>query len=430
MRFSTGVLVALSLLASQVAAFPGLEIRQNAQKGGNKGNNGGGKGGNSGGKSGGNGGNNGGGNGGDLQSSLTLDKSVIADGFANDGQDVPTAGQVASLTSTNNFINFCATVPNFPITNGQQIKTGSCNPAPMGVIPSTDNMPSSKFVFPKNLDNIQENTSFNITMAIRGMEAGFFTNADANYFAAPQQLNDGGQITGHSHVVVEAIDSIDSTQPSDPNVFAFFKGLNDKADNGVLTAAVANGLPAGTYKLSSINTASNHQPCLVPIAQHGSLDDAVYFTVGDAAKAAASKVAGGDGNNNSNNNGNKTNGKGNANANNNNNANDNPNAKGNDNGNAKGNTGAKANGGAKANNSNADANGGGKTNDDGKAGSPKGQAANDGAGDNANNNGGGAAGQNDGGDAKNNDKDNNEAAGGKQKTRRFIRRHRRYNPEN
>ena len=74
-----------------------------------------------------------------------LDPNVIAKGFENDGQDVPTAGQVASLTSSNNFINFCLTVPNLPISNGLQVKTGSCNPAPMGVIAATTNMPSSKF---------------------------------------------------------------------------------------------------------------------------------------------------------------------------------------------------------------------------------------------------------------------------------------------
>jgi len=312
MKFSTGAFVALSLLVAQVAALPGLEIRKQGGNNGGKGGNNGGKGGNNGGNNGtnggnngtqndgGNGGNNGGNNGGDIQSSLTLDPSVIATGFADDGQDVPEAGQVASLTSTNNFINFCATVPNLPITNGKQIKTGSCNPAPMGEIPSTDNMPSAKFVVPKNLDNFPENTAFTIQMAIQGMETGFFVNANENYFAAPQQLNDAGQITGHSHVVIEAIDSIDSTKPSDPNVFAFFKGLNDKASGGILTANVTNGLPAGTYKLSSINTAANHQPCLVPIAQHGSLDDAVYFTVGDAAQQAASQVAGGNGNGNGN----------------------------------------------------------------------------------------------------------------------------------
>ncbi|EEB87736.1 hypothetical protein MPER_14809, partial [Moniliophthora perniciosa FA553] len=44
-------------------------------------------------------------------------------GFANDGQDVPAAGQVASITSTNNFINFCLTAPNTLLTNGKQITT-------------------------------------------------------------------------------------------------------------------------------------------------------------------------------------------------------------------------------------------------------------------------------------------------------------------
>jgi len=103
----------------------------------------------------------------DAQASLTLDPKVIATGFADNGQDVPADGQVASLTSTNNFINFCLTVPNLPITNGKQITTGSCNPAPMGVLPSTDNMPSSKFVSPKNGDTLKENTPFTITMAIQ-----------------------------------------------------------------------------------------------------------------------------------------------------------------------------------------------------------------------------------------------------------------------
>ncbi|KAL9715998.1 hypothetical protein Ac2012v2_000442 [Leucoagaricus gongylophorus] len=227
----------------------------------------------------------------DLQQSLTLDPKVIATGFANDGQDVPAAGQVASLTSKNNFINFCLTVPDLPITNGQQIKTGSCNPAPMGVLPSTDNMPSSKFVSPKNGDTIKSNTAFTITMAIRGMETGFFVNADENYFAAPQFLNNNGQIQGHSHVVVEALDAIDQTTPLDPQKFAFFKGLNAAAQNGQLTAAVDQGLPAGVYKLSSINSAANHQPVLVPIAQHGSLDDAVYFAVTDDGQPGASSGA-------------------------------------------------------------------------------------------------------------------------------------------
>jgi len=232
-------------------------------------------------------GNNGGNGGGDPQKSLTLDPAVIASGFANNGQDVPAAGQVASLTSTNNFINFCLTVPNQQITNGKQIAAGSCNPAPMGSIPSSANMPSAKFTNPKNGDTIAANTAFTISMAINNLETGNFVNAEENYFSAPQQLNAQGLIIGHSHVVVETLQALDQTTPNDPSKFAFFKGLNDAAQGGILTASVTAGLPAGAYRLCSINTAANHQPALVPIAQHGSLDDCVYFTASAGGAAAA-----------------------------------------------------------------------------------------------------------------------------------------------
>jgi hypothetical protein len=226
-----------------------------------------------------------GGNNGDIQQSRTLDQSVIADGFNNDGQNPPVDGQKPSLTSSNNFINFCATSKDLPITNGQQIKTGSCNPAPMGEIPSTDHMPSSKFVFPKNMATIKANKSFTVKMAIRELQTGNFVNANENYFSAPQQLEGNGQIKGHSHVVIEKLSALDQTDPTDPNVFAFFKGLNEQEQDGILTAAVDNGLPEGVYKISSINTAANHQPVVVPIAQHGSLDDVVYFTVTASGKS-------------------------------------------------------------------------------------------------------------------------------------------------
>ncbi len=188
----------------------------------------------------------------------------------------PTAGQVASLTSSNNFINFCLTVPNLPISNGLQVKTGSCNPAPMGVIAATTNMPSGKFQFPPNFGTVKANTAFTIKMAISHLETGNFVNAQESYFAAPQQINGAGDIKGHSHVLMDQIDSFQQTTPTNPNVFAFFKGLNNPAQGGVLTADVTNGLPAGFYRLASINAAANHQPVLVAIAQHGSLDDMVY----------------------------------------------------------------------------------------------------------------------------------------------------------
>jgi hypothetical protein len=205
-----------------------------------------------------------------------LDPKVVAKGFESDGQQNPTAGQVASLTSSNNFINFCI---GHPITNGQQVKTGSCNPAPMGLIPANTNMPSSKFVFPQNLGTVKANTAFTIQMAINNLEAGNFVNAESNYFAAPQQLNAQGQIFGHTHYTVQAVESMTSTKVLDPTVFQFFKGVNTPADkNGIVSADVTGGLPAGTYRLASINTASNHQAVSVPVAQHGSLDDMIYVS--------------------------------------------------------------------------------------------------------------------------------------------------------
>ena len=146
----------------------------------------------------------------------------------------------------------------------------------MGIIAATTNMPSSKFVFPQNMGTVKANTAFTVQMAISNLETGHFVNANENYFSAPQQVNAQGNIKGHSHVVVELLSSVTQTTPTDPTKFAFFKGLNDPAANGILTADVTSGLPAGAYRLASINTAANHQPALVAVAQHGSLDDQVY----------------------------------------------------------------------------------------------------------------------------------------------------------
>jgi hypothetical protein len=215
------------------------------------------------------------------QTSLTLDSRVICTNFEQDGSANATSGQEQSLTSTNNFINFCLTAGiNLPLTNGQQFQGGSCNPTPMGVLAPSTNMPSAKFVKPKNLDAIKAHTTFEISMAIRHLEAGHFTNPDSNFYAAPQRLNAGDDILGHPHFVIESLSSVTSTDPSDPSTFAFFKGVDTAADsNGNVSVNVTGGLPAGVYKLSSINTSANHAPVLVAIAQHGTLDDQVYIFV-------------------------------------------------------------------------------------------------------------------------------------------------------
>ena len=146
----------------------------------------------------------------------------------------------------------------------------------MGSIAVMTNMPSSKFVFPLNGATIKATTDFTIQIAIRNLETGNFVNPNENFFSAPQQVNaSSGNIKGHSHVVIEQIPSLNSTTPTDPTRFTFFKGLNAAAQNGILTADVTGGIPAGFYRLASINAAANHQPALVAVAQHGALDDMV-----------------------------------------------------------------------------------------------------------------------------------------------------------
>ena len=116
--------------------------------------------------------------------------------------------------------------------------------------------------------------------AIKNLDTGFFTNTASNYYSAPQTLGDSGNVRGHSHFVIEALDSINQTTPLDNTKFAFFQGVNTAADGqGNLNVQVTAGLPAGTYRVASINAAANHQPVLAPVAQHGSLDDMVYVSL-------------------------------------------------------------------------------------------------------------------------------------------------------
>ncbi|KAK7064764.1 hypothetical protein R3P38DRAFT_57447 [Favolaschia claudopus] len=227
-----------------------------------------------------------------LQASTTVDKSVIQN--TDNGQNPPVAGQSAADLSPNNFANLCALgLPKVPLTNGLQVTTGSCNPIPIGNIPSVDRMPSSKFQFPKNLDTIPANQDFDIILATKNIQLGTFTNAQKTYFANPQKLNGQGQIIGHTHIVMEPIDSLTSVALTDPKKFFFFKGINEAQDGqGNVKATVTGGAPAGVYRMCTIVSSATHQPAIVPVAQHGSLDDCVYFTA-TAGGAAAGGAAGG-----------------------------------------------------------------------------------------------------------------------------------------
>ncbi|KAH7106487.1 hypothetical protein BKA62DRAFT_687299 [Auriculariales sp. MPI-PUGE-AT-0066] len=220
---------------------------------------------------------------GDLQTSLTLDRSLVQFAMFSDGQGTSVeAGQTPSQVSYNNFINYCALRPDLPLTNGQQQPdVASCSSTPQGQLAPRDKMPHAKFVFPFNTAVLPARTTFTLRLAVRNLATGFFANPDVSFHAAPQELDPGsGLVRGHSHVVVQRIESMASTTPIHPKEFVFFKGLNSPAnDKGELITVIDGGLEEGVYRLACINAATNHQPALVGIAQRGTLDDAVYFEV-------------------------------------------------------------------------------------------------------------------------------------------------------
>jgi len=166
-----------------------------------------------------------------------------------------------------------------PLTNGQQVTGGSCNPAPIGVIPSVENMPSAKFIFPPNFEALAKSTTFTVRLAISHLQTGWFTNSQNTYMSAPVEVNAFGDVIGHSHIVIEKLTGFAQTTPTDPKNYAFFKALNDPAVNGVVSTDVTGGLAAGFYRIAAFHSGSNHQPIALPVAMRGAMGDMVYFSV-------------------------------------------------------------------------------------------------------------------------------------------------------
>jgi len=165
-------------------------------------------------------------------------------------------------------------------------------------MPAKTAMTSSIITFPTTGgQQIQSDTTFNISVQTANLAAGSFTNADATYFAAPQFLS-GGVVVGHTHVTVQDLgNSLNPTGALDATQFAFFKGINDAGNGkGLLQAVVTGGLPAGNYRVCTMASASNHQPVIMPVAQRGTADDCTKFTVGGSgttANAASNNGSGG-----------------------------------------------------------------------------------------------------------------------------------------
>ncbi|KAL8711059.1 MAG: hypothetical protein Q9220_004440 [cf. Caloplaca sp. 1 TL-2023] len=225
-----------------------------------------------------------------------LNPANIQTGSAQDGQGQVSgvaAGQAASATDAANFINFCT---GKTLTNGLQVKGGSCNGIPMGDIPATTNMVSTILTNPVG-GCIQANKDFDVTLQVANLNAGVFTNPTVTYYTAPQALKNGN-IVGHVHVTIQDLGAnLTPDAPLDASVFVFFKGIDDAGDGkGGLKVTVTGGLPAGNFRVCTMSAAANHQPVTMPVAQRGAQDDCVRFITADNCAAAGGGNANAGGN--------------------------------------------------------------------------------------------------------------------------------------
>lgn len=137
----------------------------------------------------------------------------------------------------------------------------------MGDIPSSDSMISAIITNPAPGDDLDEDTDFSVDVQIDNLAAGSFTNPDTTYYSAPQTVDNSGKVVGHTHVTIQSIGDINTDTPPDASEFAFFKGINDAGDgNGGLSADVDGGLPAGSYRVCTMTSSSNHQPVIMPVS--------------------------------------------------------------------------------------------------------------------------------------------------------------------
>ncbi|KAJ7885527.1 hypothetical protein B0H14DRAFT_3128154 [Mycena olivaceomarginata] len=230
-----------------------------------------------------------------LQDSLTLSPSVIQN--TDNGQNPPVTGQSPADTSKNNFANICAlTLPPGPAHQRAANHDWILQPHPDRPHPRRQQNAVFQVPEPQEPRHHRLRPNLHHCPPSAGHAARHVHHAQKTYFANPQKLNADGQIIGHTHIVVEAMDSLTSTKTTDPKRFVFFKGVNTPQDkNRNVQVDVNGGLKPGVYRMCTITSSHTHQPAIVPIAQHGSLDDCVYFTATPggvkAAEAAGAQTA-------------------------------------------------------------------------------------------------------------------------------------------
>lgn len=188
--------------------------------------------------------------------------------------------------------NFCID-SGFAINDGtqKQNNTGFCSVTPQGQVPDIDHMVSTLILFPGSNENVKADTNFTVQVRTRGIQLGTFLDPKKFYYKRPQILNKNGFMIGHQHIACQQFD-LGTVTPMDPNKLAFFKGMDTQPNTendlfAVVSRPDKAGLAAGNYRCCTITGSESHQPGIMPVAKHGSLDDCVRFTVSNDKNAVS-----------------------------------------------------------------------------------------------------------------------------------------------
>ncbi|KAI8903555.1 hypothetical protein EDD86DRAFT_214735 [Gorgonomyces haynaldii] len=149
-------------------------------------------------------------------------------------------------------------------------------------------MLSTIIISPKDGETVDASKNFSVTLDVANMVTGFFSDANKDYYLAPQTIVGNGNVEGHQHVTIQ---KIAGNGALDPTVFAFFKGINDAATDGqgrsLAATVAANSIKeSGAYRICTITGSDTHQPVLSPVVQRGPQDDCIRVNI-DASKVQA-----------------------------------------------------------------------------------------------------------------------------------------------
>jgi hypothetical protein len=181
--------------------------------------------------------------------------------------------------------------------DGVQRKDGgqTCSSTPLGLTPSVTQMLQTLITEPASAAVLDASVNNTVAVRTNSLDSGFFNDPNTEYYLVPSTLNaQTKEIQGHQHITVQKLNSL--TAVPDPQVFAFFKGINDVEVDKALKKLNAV-IPAGTikedglYRICTISGSDGHQGALSPVMARGSQDDCIRVTFKNSAKVANALIA-------------------------------------------------------------------------------------------------------------------------------------------